>query len=112
MVTQSPGTDLRTVLKKMPFTLRVGNIPGGNTEFISIQAAIDYADLQGGEWTIEIYPGTYLEGDLTSNGGANITLVGIGLQRPVIAPAAAPAAAVIVSTHTLTVENLIVTKGT
>ncbi len=73
MVTQSPGTDLRTVLKRMPYTLRVGNIPGGDTEFIDIQAAADYAATQGGNWTIFIHPGAYASGiDLTAAPGVNL----------------------------------------
>lgn len=50
-------------LKRMPYTVRVGNIPGGLSEFITIQAAIDYANSQtptaANPWVIEVYPGTY-----------------------------------------------------
>ena len=96
-------------LKRMPYTIRVGNIPGGLSEFISIQAAVDYADSQTGDWVIEIYPGVYTEGDITPSGAADITLKGIGDGRVTIAPVVAPAAAVIVSPGTLHLENLEVT---
>lgn len=109
MVMGTKGPEFRTLIKRMPFSLRVGNVPGGDTEYISIQAAIDYADSQTGDWTIFIYPGTYDEGDITPGGGADITLKGMGEGRVVIAPTAAPATAVIVSAHTLMLEDIIVT---
>ena len=96
-------------LKRMPYTVRVGWIAGGLSEFISIQDAVDYCDNETGDWTIEIYAGNpYDEGDITPNGGANITLKGIGTDRVVIAPTADPAVAVIVSGHTLHIEDIIV----
>jgi len=52
------GPEIRTLIKRMPNTLRVGNVPGGDTEYVSVQAAINYADSQGGDWTILVYPGT------------------------------------------------------
>ncbi|GAJ08653.1 unnamed protein product, partial [marine sediment metagenome] len=49
------------------------------------------------------------EGDITPNGGAIITLKGMGEGRVRIAPTVEPAAAVIVSGHTLNLEDIIVT---
>lgn len=96
-------------LKRMPRTIRVGSLAGGLSEFLSIQAAINYCCAQTGVWVIEIYPGTYLEGDITPpNGAADITLRGVGVGRVIIAPVAIPAAAVIVSGFTLTLDNLTV----
>ena len=108
MVTQSPGTDMRFILKKMPFTLRVGNIPGGDTEFISIQAAMDYAGTQGGLWTIFVYPGIYDEGDLTPPATATVTIKGLAETGVYIMPAAAPVTAVVNMNDTLHLENLTV----
>ena len=95
-------------LKRMPRTVRVGIVPGGLSEFINIQDAVDYCDNETGEWTIELYTGAYNEGDITPGGGASITLRGMGADRVRIAPTAAPAAAVIVSAFNLHLENLIV----
>lgn len=71
--------DIREVLKKMPNTLRVGFLPGGDTEFISVQAAIDYAATQApgaaNPWTVYIYPGIYTE-QITCH--AYVHLRGIG----------------------------------
>ena len=75
------GTELRTLITRMPFTLRVGNVPGGDTEFITIQAAIDYAATQAGNWTIEIYPGTYNEQIIMAPG---VNLVGIDKGQCII----------------------------
>ncbi len=100
-----------TKLKRMPQTIRVGSRAGGLSEFLSIQVAINYCDAQGGDWTIELYsqaPGGYNEGDITPGGGANITLRGMGVERVVISPVAAPAVAVIVSGFNLALENLVV----
>lgn len=109
MAVGSKGPEFRTLIKRMPYSLRVGNIPGGDTEYVSIQEAINYCDLMGGVWTIEIFPGTYDIGDITNTGAADITLRGIGQDRCVIAPAAAPATAVIVSTGNFAIEDMTVT---
>ncbi|MDP2730199.1 MAG: hypothetical protein Q8O55_06940, partial [Dehalococcoidales bacterium] len=77
MVTQI-AVEISQLLKRMPYTIRVGNIPGGLSEFITIQAAINYANSQGGQWTIEVYTGTYDEGDITHAGPAEITIKGMG----------------------------------
>jgi len=57
--------DIRYFLKKMPYTVRVGNIPGGMSEFITIQAAITYCVTQTptavNRWTVLVWPGTYVE---------------------------------------------------
>lgn len=87
------------------FTLEV--TPG-----LSIANAVANADALGGDWTILVYPGTYNEGDITPNGGANITIKGMGEGRVTIAPTVAPAIAVIVSAHTLNIEDIIVTAPT
>ncbi len=78
-------------------------------EGMSLAQAVANADALGGDWTILLYPGTYNEGDITPNGGANITIKGVGVERAVIAPVAVPAVAVIVSGFNLALENLIVT---
>lgn len=100
------GGEARTYLQRMPRTLRVGIVPGGRTEYVSIQAAIDYANSQGGDWTIEVYPGVYDEGEITHTGaGVTISIVGItgtGIDPYVpgiveIAPTAEPATAVFVA---------------
>lgn len=77
-------------------------------DFNNIQAAINYCDAIGGSWGILLYSHTYDEGDLTPNGGASITIKGMGADRVRIAPTAVPATAVIVSGHNLTLENVIV----
>ena len=53
-------------LKRMPRTVRVGIVPGGLSEFIDVQAAIDWCDTQavpapaaGARYTVEAWPGTY-----------------------------------------------------
>ncbi len=53
-------------LKRMPRTVRVGVVPGGLSEFIDIQDAIDWCDTQavpapaaGGRYTVEVWPGTH-----------------------------------------------------
>lgn len=79
------------------------------TEGMTIAQAIAHADTIGGDWTIMVYPGTYIEGDLTPDGTADITIKAIGEGRVVIAPVAAPVTAVIVSGFTLTLEDIIVT---
>ncbi|MBA7675712.1 hypothetical protein ES703_83949 [subsurface metagenome] len=57
--------DIRNFLKKMPYTVRVGNIPGGLSEFITIQAAINYCATQtptaANRWMVQVWPGTYDE---------------------------------------------------
>lgn len=57
--------DIRYFLRKMPYTVRVGNIPGGMSEFITIQAAINYCVTQtptaANRWTVLVWPGTYTE---------------------------------------------------
>ncbi|HUV45145.1 MAG TPA: right-handed parallel beta-helix repeat-containing protein [Dehalococcoidales bacterium] len=73
-----------------------------------IQTAIDTADAHGGFWVILLYPSTtYDEGDLTTTGGALITIRGMD-EHVMIAPAAAPATAVINITQTLYLENITV----
>jgi len=75
---------------------------------MSIQVAINTADAHGGNWTILLYPGAvYNEGDLTPSGAANITIKGMGAGA-VIAPAAAPAIAVINATAPLNLEDITV----
>ncbi|MBA7615678.1 hypothetical protein ES703_22963 [subsurface metagenome] len=87
-------------------------------DFNVIQDAIDYCDAIGGEWTILIYPrgeagaAFYNEGDIAPNGGALITLKGMGEGRVRIAPTVAPAVAVIVSAHPLNLEDIEVTAPT
>jgi len=81
-------------------------------DFNSIKSAVAYCDAIGGEHTVLLYAHSYNEGDITPNGGANITLKGMGEDRVIIAPVAAPAAAVIVSAHTLTLEDVVVTAPT
>lgn len=77
---------------------------------MSIQTAIDTADAHGGNWVIILYSGAvYDEGDLTPNGGADITIKGMGEGRVVIAPTAVPTTAVIVSGFTLNLEEITVT---
>lgn len=98
---------LPTILKRMPRTVRVGIVAGGVAEFIGIQEAVNYCDNEGGAWTIEVYTGVnYDEGDITPNGGADITLKGMGYGRAIIGPTAAPTTAVIVSGFTLTLDNI------
>ncbi len=55
-------------LKRMPRTVRVGVVPGGLSEFITIQAAIDWCNTQAvpapsaaAPYTVEIWPGIYDE---------------------------------------------------
>lgn len=55
-----------TKLKRMPRTVRVGVVPGGLSEFITIQAAIDWCATQAvpapaaaTRYTVEVWPGTY-----------------------------------------------------
>ena len=75
---------------------------------MSIQTAINTADAHGGFWVILLYPSTtYNEGDLTTTGGALITIRGMD-EHVMIAPAAAPATAVINITETLYLENITV----
>ena len=56
--------DIRYFLRKMPYTVRVGNIPGGMSEFITIQTAINYCVTQtptaANRWTVLVWPGTYV----------------------------------------------------
>lgn len=76
--------DIRNYLKKMPYTLRVGNVPGGDTEFISIQAAINYAApfaTAANPWTVYIYPGIYDEAITCSSW---VNLKGIGPKGSVV----------------------------
>ena len=54
-------------LKRMPRTVRVGIVPGGLSEFIDVQAAIDWCSTQavpapaaGGRYTVEVWPGTHV----------------------------------------------------
>jgi hypothetical protein len=57
-------SDLRETLHRLPHTLRVGDVPGGLCEYLSIQAAINYAATvasAANPWTISIYPGLYDE---------------------------------------------------
>ncbi len=72
-------TDIREVLKRLPYTLRVGNVPGGIAEYTSIQAAINYANSQTptatNPWTIYIYPGFYNE-QITCSDYVNLKGVG------------------------------------
>lgn len=83
-------------------------------DFNVIQDAINYCDAIGGEWTILIYPrgeagaAVYDESDITPNGGASITLKGMGEGRVRIVPTAAPTLATIVSAHNLQIENIII----
>jgi len=79
------------------------------TAGMTIAQAIAHADTVGGDWTILLYADTYAEGELTPNGGADITIKAMGEGRVTIAPVAAPATAVIVSGFNLTLENVIVT---
>ncbi|GAI02717.1 unnamed protein product, partial [marine sediment metagenome] len=87
-------------------------------DFNNIQAAINYCDAIGGEWVILIYPrgeagaAVYDEGDITPNGGAIITLKGMGESRVRIAPTVAPVAAVIVSSGTLNIEDIVIIAPT
>lgn len=87
-------------------------------DFNVIQDAIDYCDAIGGEWVIELYPrgeagaAVWDEGDITPNGGAIITLKGMGEDRVRIVPTVAPTVAVVVSAHTLNLEDIIVTAPT
>ena len=53
-------------LKRMPRTVRVGLVPGGLSEFITIQAAVDWCSTQavpapaaGGRYTVEVWPGVH-----------------------------------------------------
>lgn len=95
-------------LKRMPYAVRVGNIPGGLSEFITLQAAVDYCDNETGDWVIQVWPGRYDEIDITPNGGANITIKAMGEGRVEIWPTGDPVAAVIVSGFTLHLEDIIV----
>ena len=73
---------------------------------MSIQTALNTADAHGGFWVILLYPSTtYNEGDLTTTGGALITIRGMD-EHVMIAPAIAPAVAVINITETLYLENI------
>jgi len=102
--------NLLDTLIRMPRTVMVGIVAGGRADFIGLQAAVDYCDNEGGDWTIEVYTGVnYVEGDITPNGGANITIKGMGTDRVVIRPAGAPTTAVIVSGFTLHLDNITVT---
>jgi len=71
------STEIRETLKRMPRTIRVGSLPGGLSEFITIAGALAVA--QAGD-TIEIYPGTYAESNLTAKSGVNILGRGWGLS--------------------------------
>ncbi len=75
---------------------------------MTLAQAIANADALGGDWAILLYADVYLEGDLTPNGGASITIKGMATERVSIAPTVVPTLAVIVSGHNLTLENLIV----
>lgn len=76
-------TEIREILKRMPYTLRVGSVPGGDTEYTNIQDAIDYAISQGDNWTIKIYPGIYtMTADLTAP--ANFILEGKGTANTIL----------------------------
>lgn len=79
------------------------------TPDLTIAQAVADADNIGGDWVILIYPGTYDEIDITPDGGANITLKAMGEGRVLIAPTEDPVAAVIVSGHTLNLEDVDVT---
>lgn len=85
MVTGTKGAEYRTLIKRMPNTLRVGCFPGGDTEYVSIQAAINYAATQApsatNPWTIYIYPGIYNE-QVTCSSWVN--LQGIGPKGSVV----------------------------
>lgn len=87
-------------------------------DFNVIQDAVDYCDAIGGEWVVELYPrgeagaAVWDEGDITPGGGAIITIKGMGEDRVRIAPTVAPAVAVIVSAHTLNIEDIEVTAPT
>lgn len=90
-------------------TVRVARYGG---DFQSIQAAVDYCDSIGGDWTIELYTfgtGVWNEGDITPSGAADITIKAMGEGRVVIAPTVEPAVAVIVSGFTLNLEDILVT---
>ena len=76
--------DIRNFLKKMPYTVRVGNIPGGLSEFITIQAAINYCATQtptaANRWMVQVWPGTYDETTVLNQSALSrmpITLPGI-----------------------------------
>ncbi|GAG11615.1 unnamed protein product, partial [marine sediment metagenome] len=78
MVVATRGPEIRTLVSsRIAYKLRVGN--GGAVDFLSIQAAINYAIAQtptaANPWTIDIYPGTYDEA-LTM--GDYVNLVGLG----------------------------------
>lgn len=81
-------------------------------DFNVIQDAVSYCDAMGGEWTILLHPrgeagaAVWDEIDITPNGGAIITIKGIGEGRVRIAPTGDPVAAVIVSGHTLNLEDV------
>jgi len=80
MVTTA-GDDIRHFLKRMPYTVRVGDLPGGLSEFIDPQAAIDYCATQtptaANPWTVDIWPGTYtLAAGLTASNYVNLKGIG------------------------------------
>ena len=75
-------------LKRMPRTVRVGIVPGGLSEFITIQAAINWCATQAvpapsaaAPYTVEIWPGIY---DEQVTLAANVHVRGLGPKGSVI----------------------------
>ncbi len=75
-------------LKRMPRTVRVGIAPGGLSEFITIQAAINWCATQAvpapsaaAPYTVQIWPGIY---DETITMAANVHLKGMGPSGSVV----------------------------
>jgi len=75
-------------LKRMPRTVRVGVVAGGLSEFITIQAAIDWCSTQAvpapaaaTRYTVEVWPGTYNEQVVMAD---YVDVIAIGTQEDTI----------------------------
>ncbi|KKM00922.1 hypothetical protein LCGC14_1799620 [marine sediment metagenome] len=75
-------------LKRMPRTVRVGVVAGGLSEFITIQAAIDWCENQAvpapaaaTPYTVEIWPGVYDEAIVMAD---YVNLVGMDKEACII----------------------------